>query len=235
MEPVQIEVKNAASLPILAEGAKDVSVLAVWSNDKYIYYGYLLRSSVYKEIIKFSYKVLYLGLSRRYLSLWMIGYFQTGSEIPIQGQRFYIDENNYQESTMKTDSALIPKWKLLLQHNFQHFKIPLDSLLSEDTQINNMLNIMLKVDGLELDYRLGKKFRNRLANIRHYYAPYKSRYLKDFAVHVRRTDRGNFSIVKRPKEEVEKRLWFKIMESRGISWLLYHLGKWRGEKCEPVL
>ena len=234
MEPVQIEVKNAASLPILAEGAKDVSVLAVWSNDKYIYYGYLLRSSVYKEIIKFSYKVLYLGLSRRYLSLWMIGYFQTGSEIPIQGQRFYIDENNYQESTMKTDSALIPKWKLLLQHNFQHFKIPLDSLLSEDTQINNMLNIMLKVDGLELDYRLGKKFRNRLANIRHYYAPYKSRYLKDFAVHVRRTDRGNFSIVKRPKEEVEKRLWFKIMESRGISWLLYHLGKWRGEHGENV-
>lgn len=29
MDPVQIEVKNAASLPILAEGAKDVPVLAV--------------------------------------------------------------------------------------------------------------------------------------------------------------------------------------------------------------
>ncbi len=234
MEPVQVAVKNPASLPILAEGTKDGPVLAVWSNDKYIYYGYLLRSSVYKEIIKFSYKVLYLGLSRRYLSLWMIGYFQTGSEIPIQGQRFYIDENNYQESTMKIDSALIPKWKLLLQHNFQHFKIPLESLLSEDTQINNMLNIMLNVNGLELDYRLGKKFRSIGANIRHYYAPYKSRYLKDFAIHVRRTDRGNFSIVKRPKEEVERGLRFKIMESRGISWLLYHLGKWWGKHGRNV-
>ena len=228
MEPVQVAVKNPASLPILAEGTKDGPVLAVWSNDKYIYYGYLLRSSVYKEIIKFSYKVLYLGLSRRYLSLWMIGYFQTGSEIPIQGQRFYI------ESTMKIDSALIPKWKLLLQHNFQHFKIPLESLLSEDTQINNMLNIMLNVNGLELDYRLGKKFRSIGANIRHYYAPYKSRYLKDFAIHVRRTDRGNFSIVKRPKEEVERGLRFKIMESRGISWLLYHLGKWWGKHGRNV-
>lgn len=234
MEPVQVAVKNPASLPILAEGTKDGPVLAVWSNDKYIYYGYLLRSSVYKEIIKFSYKVLYLGLSRRYLSLWMIGYFQTGSEIPIQGQRFYIDENNYQESTMKIDPALIPKWKLLLQHNFQHFKIPLESLLSEDTQINNMLNIMLNVNGLELDYRLGKKFRNKSANIRLYYAPYKSRYLKDFAIHIRRTDRGNFSIVKRPKEEVEHSLRFKIMESRGISWLLYHLGKWRGKHGRNV-
>ncbi len=234
MEPVQVTVKNPASLPILAEGAKDVPVLAVWSNDKFIYYGYLLMSSVYKELIKFSYKVLHLGLSRRYLSLWMIGYFQTGSETPVQGQRFYIDENNYQESTMKIDSALIPKWKLLLQHNFQHFKIPLESLLSEDTQINNMLNIMLNVNGLELDYRLGKKFRSIGANIRHYYAPYKSRYLKDFAIHVRRTDRGNFSIVKRPKEEVERGLRFKIMESRGISWLLYHLGKWRGKHGRNV-
>lgn len=234
MEPVQVTVKNPASLPILAEGAKDVPVLAVWSNDKFIYYGYLLMSSVYKELIKFSYKVLHLGLSRRYLSLWMIGYFQTGSETPVQGQRFYIDENNYQESTMKIDSALIPKWKLLLQHNFQHFKIPLESLLSEDTQINNMLNIMLNVNGLELDYRLGKKFRSIGANIRHYYAPYKSRYLKDFAIHVRRTDRGNFSIVKRPKEEVEHSIRFKIMESRGISWLLYHLGKWRGKHGRNV-
>jgi len=152
----------------------------------------------------------------------------------VEGQRFYIDEKNYQQSSIKIGVMPIPKWRLLLQGDIHRFKIPVESLLSDDTQINNTLNIMLKVDGIELDYRIGKKFRKKNANIRHYYAPYKGCYLKNFAVHVRRTDRGNFSIVKRPKEEIEEHLWFKLMESKCVSWLFYHLGKWKSKHGKNV-
>lgn len=42
---------------------------------------------------------------------------------------------------------------------------------------------------------------------------------------MRRTDRGNFAIVKRPMEAIEYGAWFKFIESRPVSWLFYHLGK----------
>lgn len=213
---------------------QNVPVLVVWSNEKSIYYSYQFKSSFYKELIKFSYKVLYLGLNKKVLSLYMLGYFRNEWELPVEGQRFYIDEKNYQQSSIKIGVMPIPKWRLLLQGDIHRFKIPVESLLSDDTQINNTLNIMLKVDGIELDYRIGKKFRKKNANIRHYYAPYKGCYLKNFAVHVRRTDRGNFSIVKRPKEEIEEHLWFKLMESKCVSWLFYHLGKWKSKHGKNV-
>ncbi|MCI9137230.1 MAG: hypothetical protein HFH48_06660 [Lachnospiraceae bacterium] len=237
MEPQQIALNDFededSSIPPI-ENENDEAVLAVWSDENRIWYSYRLKSRFYKELVNFSYKVLHLGLSRKYLSLYLLGYFRNAYEIPIQEQRFYIDEKNYQESKIKIGTGIIPKWKLLLQGQVHHFKVPLESLLTDDTQINNTLNMILNVDGVELDYRIGKRFRKKNANIRHYYAPYKSCYMKDFAIHLRRTDRGNFSIVKRLKEAVENRLWFKLMESRGVSWLFYHLGRWRSKHGRNV-
>ena len=50
-------------------------------------------------------------------------------------------------------------------------------------------------------------------------------YVKDFAVHIRRTIAGNLVLVKRKVDNIEKTLKFKILESGFISSIMYHLGK----------
>lgn len=235
LEPVYLELEDPASREELdakireseALGNNDEPVLAVWSIEQKLYYSYMFKSQFYKGVINFFYKTLYLGLGRKNLSIYLIGYFKNEHKIPIQSQKFYIDESNWQESHIAMETKEISKKKLLLQGKIHYFKIPLVHLLSDDTQINNTLNIRLEVEGVALDYRIGKKYRNKNANVRCYYAPYKSRYMKDFAIHIRRTTRGNFTIVKRAKEAIENTLWFRFMESRPVSFLLYHLGKWK--------
>ncbi len=53
----------------------------------------------------------------------------------------------------------------------------------------------------------------------------KSVFVKDFAIHIRRTIKGNLVLVKRLKEPIENTLKFKIMESKIVSNLLYGISK----------
>ena len=197
-------------------------VIVVWSDTKKIYYGYMEKTKFYKGILKFYHKVLRTHLSSKSLSLDLVAYFQNPYNLKLEDKKFYIDEFNNVELPIKESKRKLSKKSLL--KNIHHVKLPLEPVLSDNTMVNNTLDVVVWVDGLMLEYRIQKK-EKRIQNTRLYLAPYKGVYIKDFAVHLRRTQRGSFTIVKRPKDPIENNLFFRIMESRPVSYVMYKLGK----------
>lgn len=189
-----------------------------------IIYGYMEQDRIYKLLVGMKYKVMHISVHKRYLRLGMLAYLTNTSEEQIERVRFVIDEKNQEEAPLKVEREKLKKRKVLMGGYYHHFKIPIENLLTDETQINNMLNIVVTVNGVDLEFRIGKKQRKKKSK-RMYYAPYDGCYHGEFAIHLRRTDRGNFAIVKRPMEPIEHTLWFKFMESRPVSCIFYHLGK----------
>lgn len=207
-----------------SDGAENPPAIFVLTQEKKIFYGYMEQERIYKLMINMKYKLLHISLNRRYLKLGMLAYLIKPYHMEIEKVRFVIDEMNQIEDTFCIEKSLLSKRSVLRGKYYHFYKILVKNLLTDETQINNMLNIIVTVNGVDLEFRIGKK-EKRIQNKRMYYAPYKSCYRDGFALHLRRTDRGNFAIVKRPIEPIEKTLWFKFMESRVVSFLFYHLGR----------
>lgn len=200
-------------------------VLFVYTDKRKVYYGYMQAANFYKLIVKYIYKVVSISLKNGYLDLKILSYLQNAcDQVQIESTKFYIDEKNYVDSDIRVYPEKIEKKKVLLDRNYQHIRLPLSGLLTDETKINNMLLMMVTMNGVDVDFRIGKR-EKKISSKRMYYAPYKATFFKDFAIHIRRTDRGNFAIVKRPMEAIEYSKWFKFIESKPISWLLYHFGK----------
>ena len=224
-EAADVSVENEERASEIEEQLTENKVLFVYTDKKKVYYGYMQAANFYKLIVKYTYRVLFVGLKNGYLDLKILSYLQNPcNQVQIESTRFYIDEKNNVESDIRVYPEKIGKKKVLADWNYQHIRYPLADLLTDETQLNNMLLMMVTVNGIDVDFRIGKK-EKKIPSKRMYYAPYKSTFFKDFAIHLRRTDRGNFAIVKRPMEAIEYGAWFKFIESRPVSWLFYHLGK----------
>lgn len=205
-------------------------VLFVMSVGGEILYGYKTEGDAYKMAVKFFYRVASIRLSGGYLRLVMAAYVVNPlKDFPVESCSLYVDENNRVPVKLKTYKNKISVSRVIKEKNIYSIKMPLDGLLSDETQINNMLNMMVCVNGRDIPFRIALK--QVKENVRSFYAPYKSCYYKGFAIHLRRTERGNFAIVKRPMEEVEHSLWFRFMESSLVSGLLYRIGKRRSKKA----
>ena len=204
-------------------------VLYVMSVGGDILYGYKTETDAYKLAIRFSYKVARIGLSGGYLRLLMAAYvINPFKNLPTEKCRLYVDERNNVPVNLKTYKKQISNKRVIKEKNIFSIKLPLEGLLNDETQINNMLNMMVTVGGTDVDFRIGLK--EVKENVRSFYAPYRSCYSKGFAIHLRRTERGNFAIVKRPMEEIEHTAWFRFMESKFVSKLMYNLGKRQGKR-----
>jgi len=222
-------------LPVLGQTAgqeNEKKVLFVITVNGKVLYGYMNAVNVYKLMMEFVYKLVHISLRGKKLRVGLLSYLvNQNKDISIENVRFYVDESNQVPVDVKIYKNRISKLKVLFGHNYQRVKIPLEQLLTDDTMNNNMLNMMVCINGTDVDFRIGKRKRN-FENVRKYYAPYKSCYTNRFAVHLRRTDRGNFAIVKRPMEEIEHTLKFRILESRPVSCVMYHLGKAVGNRSK---
>lgn len=211
----------------ILEGAENMEhkVLFAIAQGNRVQYGYMEASRIYKLLIQFVYKVIHIRMTKKKLHIYMLSYLVNHSnELQIENVRFYVDEMNQMPVNMNVYDEKLSKHSTLLKHNYHHLVLLLENLLTDETKNNNMLKILVTVNGVDLDFRIGKK-NKKFKSGRKYYAPYKGGYLKDFAIHLRRTDRGNFAIVKRPMEDIERTLKFRILESRPVSWGMYYLGK----------
>lgn len=222
-------------MPVLGKMAgreNEKKVLFVITVKGNVLYGYMNVVNVYKLMLEFVYKLVHISLWGKKLHLSLLSYLvKENKDINIESVRFYVDEANQVPVNLNIYKDRISKIKVLLGHHYQRINISLEQLLTDDTMNNNMLNMMVRVNGTDVDFRIGKK-KLGLDNIRKYYAPYKSCYMNGFAIHLRRTDRGNFAIVKRPMEEIEHTLKFRLLESRGVSWVMYHIGKLVGKRSK---
>ncbi|MCR5468030.1 MAG: hypothetical protein K6F37_03635, partial [Lachnospiraceae bacterium] len=211
------------------EGIQKNVVLIVTENEGMMRYGLFERENAYKQFIKHTYRVLNIGFRFGKLHATIMSYMvNTLSDEKVDNIRFYIDENNQCPVKIKVYPKPMPKLKAVLGGHIARVSLPLDGLLNDETQLTNNLNIVADVNGVPIEFRVGKKQLGYDTN--KYFAPYDSCYYKGYAIHLRRTDRGNFVIVKRPIEEVEKTARFRFFESKPVSFLLYNFGKFIKDK-----
>lgn len=104
------------------------------------------------------------------------------------------------------------------------YEIPLDSIISRETPINNPIHVEVVVDGECLEFNVGHKTKRRRPG-RFCYVPLTSVYYKDKALFVRGNAHQNYTLVVRDKDPVEYDADFLALESRWNSFFMYHIGK----------
>ena len=199
-------------------------VIIVFSDEDKVKYAYCSEEQAYKKILKFRYKVLKLSLSKRKIKLKIIGYIINKYDLKIEKEKLYIDQVLGKECSIKETKQKLSKMQMITSNDIYKFSFDMKDILQDISEINGNMRMKIQVDGKAIDYRIGirnKKIRNK----RYYYAPIKSKYVKQYAVHFRRTTKGNLVLVKRLKEPIENTLKFKIMEIKPISNILYGISK----------
>ena len=201
-------------------------IIMVYSNKGIIKYSYCNLSKICKKIIKLKYKVISISLKKRKLKIRVLAYLINGYKQNIEKVKFYVDEILNQECKLKQYPCEISKFKMLKDRNIYTFEFDINDILNDDSIINGPIRFSLNINGKdqEIDYRIGKISR-KIKNPKYYSIPLKAIYVKDFAIHIRRTVSGNLVLVKRKIDLIEKTLKFKIMESKTISFIMYNLGK----------
>ena len=204
--------------------SEDSSMILVYSQNGKIKYIHGSENKVYKKIIKLRYKVMHMSLNKKYLKLKILAYIVNPYDIKINETKFYIDELLGKKCDLKQYKQQISKLEMLKDKNIYIFKFKMDDILSDESIINGAIRFTLNIDKSEIDYKIGK-FNKRIKEKKYYNLPMKSIYVKDFAVHIRRTIAGNLVLVKRKVEDIEKTFKFRLMESKFVSFMLYNIGK----------
>ena len=209
-------------------------VIIVYSVDGKIKYSYNELNEAMRKVVKLRFKVTKIRLNKHRLKIILIAYIINKPKAKIGDIKFFIDEKLYKECKLNQYPSVISRWKMLKDQNVYRFKFKMKDILNDDSVINGPIRFEINVDGNPIQYRIAKK-NKRIKSKQHYYAPYKSTFTKDFAVHIRRTIYGNLVLVNRQKEPEERTLKFKIMESKLISKVLYGLSKKRVKNAKKKI
>lgn len=203
---------------------KEEQIMMVYSIDGILHYVLTSKVNAYKRLIKFYYRMLHVGLSSRKVTFWLMGQYINPHKLQFTEERFCLDEDSSVACHFPVERKKLRLRKMLRSQYIKRVSFNLREVVDRNEVINSNVKIVVNIDGVDVDFRIGKVNRN-IATSRYYYAPYKSAYVKDTAVHLRRTLKGNFIFVKRPKESVENTFYFRFMESRPVSWFLYKMGR----------
>lgn len=104
-----------------------------------------------------------------------------------------------------------------------NIRIPLESIVSKETAINNPIRVEAVLGGEILSFNVGHKTRSRRPK-KYNYVPLVSKYYGKKALFIRGNIHQNWTLVVREKEAIESDAGFLFKESRGVSALLFHLG-----------
>lgn len=202
------------------------NVVIVYSDDNNIRYAYCSLVKGYKKILKLRYKVINISLSKKYLKFKILAYISNPYKLDIEDVKFYADKELYKECNLKVYENEISKIRMLKENNIYTFKFNIQDIINDESIINGPVRFSLKLKGEqdEIDYKVGK-INKKIKSSKYYGIPMKAIYVKDFAIHIRRTISGNLVLVKRKIDIVEKSLKFKIMESELVSLFMYTIGK----------
>ena len=199
-------------------------VIVVYSQDEKIRILYCTKQEAYKQLLKIRYKVISIGLNKCRAKIGIFAYIINTYNIKYGEQKFYIDKELSKTCNLKQYKKAISKLKMILDRNIYCFKFKIKDILKDSSTINGSIRFSINIDGVEYDYAIAKKD-NRLKSTKYYYNPMKSIYIKDFAMHIRRSATGCLVFVKRLKEPIENTFKFRFLESRIISSIFYKIGK----------
>ncbi len=210
---------------ILFQQMWNEKLVLVYCGQKYIHVGCGSAEILYQKMGRPYVFSTSQRLTRRGLKIKIKGYIYDPFNLPSTSCSIMVDENNKQEVELQKSLKKIPKYTFLWKPSQTVF-FKMDKLLYPNAIIN--CNIMSDwcVEGHELLHPVGCGYLRKNGDRRNY-VPFQSLYYKGWALHLRKTRAGNLAFIRRPMEEIEKKLDFRIKENPLIDWAMYHLGKWK--------
>ncbi len=207
------------------ENLEETKVLIVYSENAKIKYAFCSKEKALKKLINFKYKVLKISLSKSKLKLLLVAYLVNKYGLDIEKTSLFVNQNTNQECTLVKSAQGLSKVQMILKNAIVKISYDIKTIIEDDSELNGNFKMAVTLtDGTVFEYMIAKKDKN-LKNKRHYYAPLKSKFVKDYAIHIRRTPKGNLVFVKRLKEEYERTLKFKLLENKVVSNLFYSVSK----------
>ncbi len=161
-------------------------------------------------------------LSKRGLRLFYACYIENKYKLPIKGTYLIIADEVKKRKPYPIFNGAPSKKQLLRSGVFSDY-ISLDTLLSDEPSINAQLQvgIDLGTDGYAL-HTLTKGSK-RIKSSKWYYAPLSQTRRGEYSISLRRSAYGGLNLVRRRLEDVEKTPFFRFIESRPVSFAMYHV------------
>lgn len=198
--------------------------IIVYSEKNKISYSYCSLEKAYKKIIQLKFKVLNIKMKDKYLEIRTLAFIINKFKVNIEECNFYIDNKLHKQCRLKEYHSKIKKYRMIKEGNIYKFRFNMSDIINDESTINGSIRFEFTINGVNIPYKIGIKDK-KIKNKRYYYSPMKSIYVKDYAIHIRRTTKGNLVLVKRLKEPIENTTKFKFFESKLISGLLYRTSK----------
>ena len=199
-------------------------VILVYSDNGVLKYEKRKKNKAYKRLVKIKYKVIGISLNKRNIKVRVLAFIVNKYEIKIDSQKFYIDKVLGTQSCLKQYKNEISKSQMIKDKNIYTFKFKTKDILQDEATVNSSIRFELTINDRNINYKLAKEDKN-IKSSKYYYKPLKSIYVKDFAINIRRTFKGNLILVKRLKEPIEDTFKFKILENKLFSAIMYRIGK----------
>lgn len=204
----------------LAKGPATGVICAYTSQDTDHIFLLLLSTpeQMYKRFVRCKYDTAKVKLKRKQLLIHIKGYVTTQkkSDISVESGALNIDANHSFELSF-SDSSKGKKFDL-------RRKIDISSIISQETEINNPIQTVICICGIPCTFNVGKKKKSKKPT-KFFYLPLSCASYSDWILFIRRNIHQNFTLVVRQKEEEEKELSFRILESKPVSAIMYYFGK----------
>lgn len=196
-------------------------VVCVYTNkksDEMYFIMFTNRQQMYKRFIHFSHRLEHVDFKKDCFQISFQGcvYSDKWRDFRLERTTLVVDQNH------KFDIGLT------LQKEKQYAKIKyavtLDSIVSQETFINNPIHVEVEIDGEILEFNVGHKTKRKKPG-KFYYVPIVSTYYENKALFVRGNINQNYTLVVRDKEPIEYDIEFLALEDESKSFLLYHMGR----------
>ena len=178
-----------------------------------------------KNQVKLRYKILNRGIDKNHIFIKMIVYFDNKNGLKIENTRFYIDDDSYIDCKLHESKGVMPRTKRM--QTVRIFSFDLSELLETESRINGTLRVVTDIEGQEVIYYIKEKKKRNSRNNKFYYLPECGVFKDGFAVFFRHSYNAALVSVKRKMEEIEYTKFFRFIESKPVSMLLYCLGNIR--------
>ncbi len=176
--------------------------------------------SEYKQFVKLRHKVISKRIGRNKVVIKMIAYFDNAKKYKIGPTRLYVGDDNYIDCKLEECSGVMSFGKRMGQ--IKTFTFDTSQLLKNEA-VNNKVAFRTTIEGEEIEYRIIEN--QHYKNKRYKYLPEKVLYHDGCAIFFRHTAISTLVLVKRKMEEIEHTGFFRFIESKPISAILYLAGK----------
>lgn len=167
-------------------------------------------------------KVGYIRLTKNGIRMVYVIAIDNTYNLPIKASYLSIGDTVKIRKDYPVYRRMPSKFRILRNIFTDYVEIP--PLLDGEVPINTAIGVAIDLgeDRLAM-HSLTRGNRRYIDRTKWYYAPITQTRLGDYSISIRRNANAGLSLVRRPLEDIEKTPFFRFIESRLVSFLLYHI------------